>query len=152
MGTKNNPGEFDCYADAGPDEPMFTLLARDLSAPKLIREWVKNRRIRKDFVVGGFIRDDAKNQEALRCADMMDAWQRGAALAAEGISAQYESPVDYRVTYTHEVTGRKHSQTVSHLGLHKDPQPITNALFQSGAPVGYVVTDVSPVERKEEEE
>lgn len=30
MGTKNNPGAFDCYANAEPDEPMFVLLARDL--------------------------------------------------------------------------------------------------------------------------
>lgn len=29
MGTKNNPGEFDCYANAAPDEPMFILLGRD---------------------------------------------------------------------------------------------------------------------------
>jgi len=28
MATKKNPGEFDCYANAGPDEPMFVLLAR----------------------------------------------------------------------------------------------------------------------------
>ncbi|HAW11807.1 MAG TPA: aspartate decarboxylase, partial [Chloroflexi bacterium] len=29
MGTKNNPGKFDCYDDAHPDEPMFVLLGRD---------------------------------------------------------------------------------------------------------------------------
>lgn len=33
MGTKNNPGAFDCYANAEPDEPMFVLLGRDKHAP-----------------------------------------------------------------------------------------------------------------------
>jgi hypothetical protein len=29
MGSKIQPGKFDCYANALPDEPMFVLLARD---------------------------------------------------------------------------------------------------------------------------
>lgn len=37
MGTKNNPGTFDCYANAAPDEPMFVLLGRDKHAPLLVR-------------------------------------------------------------------------------------------------------------------
>lgn len=43
MGTKNNPGKFDCYNNALPDEPMFILLARDPSAPSLIEWWADNR-------------------------------------------------------------------------------------------------------------
>ena len=39
MGTKNNPGKFDCYANADPDEPMFVLLARDRHAPTLVWLW-----------------------------------------------------------------------------------------------------------------
>lgn len=39
MGTKNNPGKFDCYANAHPDEPMFILLGRDERAPELVRMW-----------------------------------------------------------------------------------------------------------------
>lgn len=39
MGTKLNPGKFDCHAKALPDEPIFTLLARDRSAPFIIRNW-----------------------------------------------------------------------------------------------------------------
>ena len=39
MSTKNNPGNFDCYANAAPDEPMFVLLARDPIAPILVRIW-----------------------------------------------------------------------------------------------------------------
>jgi hypothetical protein len=56
------------------------------------------------------------------------------------------------VTYVHTITGAEINTTFTSYGDHKDAQPVTNALFQSGAPVGYVVTDVSPVERKEEEE
>ena len=33
MATKTKPGAFDCYSKAEPDEPVFTLLARDPSAP-----------------------------------------------------------------------------------------------------------------------
>jgi hypothetical protein len=43
MGTKNNPGEFDCYRNAEPDEPMFVLLARDALAPFLVSIWAKVR-------------------------------------------------------------------------------------------------------------
>jgi hypothetical protein len=39
MGTKNNPGEFDCYSKALPDEPMFVLLARDPRSVQLVRMW-----------------------------------------------------------------------------------------------------------------
>jgi|SRR5579859_2206844 hypothetical protein len=43
MGTKRNPGRFDCYAKAKPDEPMFVLLGRDPMAPVLVRLWAKLR-------------------------------------------------------------------------------------------------------------
>ncbi len=44
MATKNNPGKFDCYENADPDEPMFVLLGRDPTAPILVDLWVKIRR------------------------------------------------------------------------------------------------------------
>lgn len=43
MGTKNNPGNFDCYGAALPDEPMFILLARDPLAPVLVEIWATLR-------------------------------------------------------------------------------------------------------------
>lgn len=43
MGTKNNPGSFDCYQAAMPNEPMFILLARDPDAPMLVELWAKIR-------------------------------------------------------------------------------------------------------------
>ncbi len=45
MGTKSNPGAFDCYANAAPDEPMFILLARDKHAPTLIWLWASLREL-----------------------------------------------------------------------------------------------------------
>lgn len=72
MGTKNNPGKFDCYANADPDEEMFTLLGRDPAAGALIALWAIQR-----FVKGG--PDGAyieKVEEALQSADRADAWAR----------------------------------------------------------------------------
>ncbi|MGA7119754.1 MAG: hypothetical protein WBY94_06635 [Polyangiaceae bacterium] len=68
MGTKNNPGEFDCYANAEPDEPMFVLLGRDPMAGMLVRIWAVLRRASGESA--------AKVQEAERCADLMDQWAR----------------------------------------------------------------------------
>ena len=39
MGTKEAPGEPDCYAEARPNEPIFILLGRDRHAPVLVRLW-----------------------------------------------------------------------------------------------------------------
>ena|ERR1700730_5804410 len=39
MGTKNDPGNINCYAKAEGDEPIFILLARDPRAPKIVRAW-----------------------------------------------------------------------------------------------------------------
>lgn len=43
MGTKNNPGEFDCFTSAAPDEPIFVLLGRDKHAPLLVQLWAALR-------------------------------------------------------------------------------------------------------------
>lgn len=69
MGTKNNPGKFDCYAAAEPDEPMFVLLGRDPVAGSLVRAWVRVRRVL------GWGKPE-KMTEALECADAMDEWAR----------------------------------------------------------------------------
>lgn len=39
MGTKNNPGKFDCYEKAEPDEPVFVLLGRDATAMQTVLAW-----------------------------------------------------------------------------------------------------------------
>ncbi len=66
MDTKNEPGAFDCYERAEPDEPMFVLLARDRLAPELVRRWVAERRAAGE--------DPAQVQEALECAFAMHEW------------------------------------------------------------------------------
>ena len=66
MGTKNNPGQFDCYANAEPDEPMFVLLGRDRHAARLVRIWALLRARDGE--------DPAKVAEALNCAQQMDEW------------------------------------------------------------------------------
>ncbi len=44
MSTKIDPGPFDALEKAQPDEPIFTLAARDPLAPALVHEWVARRR------------------------------------------------------------------------------------------------------------
>ncbi len=68
MGTKNNPGDYDCYDNAEPDEPMFVLLARDRMAPDLIELWANGRMMEGE--------DPAKVAEARSCAEAMREWRR----------------------------------------------------------------------------
>lgn len=66
MGTKNDPGRFDCYAAAEPDEPMFVLLGRDKHAPALVWLWA----ILREF-------DGEKPEkvaEARQCVQAMIEW------------------------------------------------------------------------------
>lgn len=75
MGTKNQPGAFDCYANAMPDEPMFVLLARDKAAPSLIRTWCTVRLSE----MGAGLRSTEELpmiREAQACADAMEAWRK----------------------------------------------------------------------------
>jgi hypothetical protein len=74
MGTKNQPGNFDCYANAEPDEPYFVLLARDAYAPHLVRQWAHNRSMAIDLDAKPES-DRAMVREALQCADAMERWR-----------------------------------------------------------------------------
>jgi len=76
MGTKNRPGDFDCYANAEPDEPMFILLARDEKAPEIVRAWVTKRYVARNLPndMGPF-KYDEKEREALACAAAMEKWR-----------------------------------------------------------------------------
>ena len=74
MGTKQDPGAFDCHDNALPDEPMFTLLARDRSAPHMVRQWAYERQ-RKIAVGEAPAEDQAKVDEAQRCAADMEIWR-----------------------------------------------------------------------------
>ena len=73
MGTKANPAPFDCYANAEDDEPMFVLLARDERAPGVVRAWVDRHAGPARARRGPWTE---KEQEALDCADAMEAWRK----------------------------------------------------------------------------
>lgn len=75
MGTKIDGDR--CYDAAMPDEPMFVLLARDESSPKLVRQWAA---IRQSLISAGLKpeSDQAQVDEALALADRMEAWRRDA--------------------------------------------------------------------------
>lgn len=68
MGTKLNPGKFDCYENAAPDEPMFVLLARDPMAPVLVRLWADLRQHNAG--------NPSKVAEARECAMSMERWRQ----------------------------------------------------------------------------
>lgn len=68
MGTKNNPGKYDCHKKAEGDEPIFTLRANDPLAPILVGMWIG---MRQDL---DLIRDSDKETEAAECAEAMIAW------------------------------------------------------------------------------
>jgi len=74
MGTKNNPGEFDCYEEADPDEPMFVLLARDELAPEIVRLWAYN--YSKKVGIDPKPEQNRKMNEAYSVADAMEKWRR----------------------------------------------------------------------------
>lgn len=63
MGTRNNPGKFDCYGAAEDDEPMFILLGRDKHAPLLVKLWADLRAMDGE--------EAAKVTEAIQCATAM---------------------------------------------------------------------------------
>jgi hypothetical protein len=68
MSTKANPGKYNCYEAAAPDEPMFVLLGRDPMAGALVRLWALMRE------EAGESAD--KVAEAISCAEQLDAWVR----------------------------------------------------------------------------
>ncbi|MGE5563150.1 MAG: acyl carrier protein [Bacillota bacterium] len=88
MGTKAQPGQFDCYAAALPDEPMFILLARDPLAPLLTGLWAAIRAgdgVEASTMVTALFREKVRYQddpepekaaEAYECAIAMQTWRR----------------------------------------------------------------------------
>jgi hypothetical protein len=68
MATKQDPGSFDCYAKAAPDEPLFVLLARDSLAPELVEVWAERREAAGNA-------NPVKLAEARACAASMREWK-----------------------------------------------------------------------------
>lgn len=88
MGTKRRPGRYDCHAKAAPDEPLFTLLARDPLAPGLVDLWAALRNhdwggaqqclARLHERAERLARErPEKIAEAMQCATDMDLWCAG---------------------------------------------------------------------------
>lgn len=90
MGTKLNPGRYDCYASAAPNEPMFILLGRDDRAPALVQMWAAASRGRFGLMCSAFValafvaaqrRLEGKLSaapkviDAIDCAAAMKAWR-----------------------------------------------------------------------------
>lgn len=63
--------KFDCYNNAFPGEPNFTLLARDVAAPAAIRFWCDTR-----LRMGRNARMDEQIIDAQALAASMEAWER----------------------------------------------------------------------------
>ena len=63
-----------CMSRAREDEMTFVLLARDIAAPDTIRYWVNKR-----LACGKNRLGDPQIQEALKCADVMEAAGEGSA-------------------------------------------------------------------------
>lgn len=90
MGTKNNPGAYDCYAKLDPDEPYFLLRGKDPAAPYLTKLWAASRMGNEEAVhniVEVMFADHAvqarvsseeheKLTEAKACAGEMLVWRR----------------------------------------------------------------------------
>lgn len=81
MGTKDKPGEFDCYDKAANDEPLFVLLAHDPDGADTVEDWAR-RRFRR-LVKGDadrlsnedLTREMRRIAEALSCATAMREWK-----------------------------------------------------------------------------
>lgn len=73
MGTKLNPGPYDCYTKAAPDEPIFILRAKDPIAPIMVQMWARlTEYFAKEHKQSV---DDVKLIEAFNCAEQMRIWR-----------------------------------------------------------------------------
>lgn len=87
MATKNNPGAFQCYQAALPDEEIFTILGRDLAGPATLRFWATER---VKLGLGKTEDDLGRVAAALNEADAMSVWRQNAIADAE---AHGEEPI-----------------------------------------------------------
>jgi hypothetical protein len=75
MGTKSEPAKNDCYHRALPDEPTFTLLARDPDFYELVQLWAEKRACR--IACGDKGEEDrTRVDEARRCAGAGAKWRK----------------------------------------------------------------------------
>lgn len=97
MGSKAKPGEFDCYAAAEDDEPMFILLGRDEDGPELIEMWCRMRLahlLASELTAHQLHRGVRKIAEALQCAGNMREWRDRKRTAQPSSGLVHPFPVD----------------------------------------------------------
>ena len=89
MGTKANPGEYDCYEKALPDEPIFILMGRDPTAPTILRQWATYREAQ--IASGTRPQEELPQvQEARNLADEMAEWR----IANDGAWRKEDEPAE----------------------------------------------------------
>lgn len=159
MGTKNNPGKFDCHAAAEPDEPTFTLLGRDPMAGAIVRAWATMREQAGE--------DPAKVQEARDVAVDMDQWAKKlgkephhpraapqgervmfdfAKPLAGGAHARPRSPcVDVEAIRTNACTGEVKYVTVQFYVEYVASNLNEHYLYLEGGPTGYESMPVASI-------
>lgn len=123
--TAATPGEYDALEKARPDEPLFTLLARDPAAPATVRFWVDRRRAALMDELGectskaghfpapeGIRAELSKLTEAEMVAFEMDRWRKG--------QPEHDTTTPKRASYSDngpevqsEETARKHAVALS---------------------------------------
>uniref|UniRef100_A0A6M3KG43 Uncharacterized protein n=1 Tax=viral metagenome TaxID=1070528 RepID=A0A6M3KG43_9ZZZZ len=81
MGTKLNPGAYDCLDKIAPDEPFFVLRAKDPLAADLVADWV-------DRASRTLLHEPDKLMEASMCADAMRDWRDMKRVQDEAIADQ----------------------------------------------------------------
>lgn len=84
MGTKANPGKYDCYANAKEDEPLFVFRANDPLASYMVEIWCAIRCGDEKAAIGrvaaaislmeGREMNQEKTAEAMKCAAAMRLW------------------------------------------------------------------------------
>lgn len=80
MSTKEEPGPFDGLERAEPDEPIFTLRAKDPHAAPLVHQWVRERR---EWMLTADLSDEKREleltqiREAEEIAWEMEEWRSG---------------------------------------------------------------------------
>ena len=72
MGTKMEPGQFDCYAAAADNEPLFVLRANDPLAPDIVDAWADRYSLANADSPSEKVL--AKVREARACARDMRRW------------------------------------------------------------------------------
>lgn len=87
MASKNNPGAYDCHANADPDEPMFVLLGRDPVAASVVRFWALMREALE-------YDEPEKAAEARACANAMETWASERLSKAPMVLRAHEEALD----------------------------------------------------------